>query len=346
MTQQNLAHAPDGANPDSPEKGLLPNDALTRVAETGILPVIAIPSPEAAVPLADALVAGGVRAIEVTLRNPWALEAIAAIRAAHPNMAIGAGTVLAEGQVAAAHQAGADFLVSPGFDPEIVRAAQAAGLPIVPGVVNPTQVTAAVKMGLKVLKFFPAEQSGGIPALTLLHGPFPDVSFVPTGGLTLANLGAYLDKPFVAACGGSYMAKTADIVAGNWTKITELCRQCVDVSLGFSLAHVGLNTGDAATAAATAARFADLFRLPVRDGHSSTFAGGAVECMKTPFYGEKGHVGFFVRSVERALAWYRSRGIPVREESIRRTADGARLQSFYLAEEPGGFAVHVVRKPS
>lgn len=230
MTQQNLAHAPDGANPDSPEKGLLPNDALTRVAETGILPVIAIPSLEAAVPLADALVAGGVRAIEVTLRNPWALEAIAAIRAAHPDMAIGAGTVLSEGQVAAARQAGADFLVSPGFDPEIVRAAQAAGLPIVPGVVNPTQVTAAVKMGLKVLKFFPAEQSGGIPALTLLHGPFPDVSFVPTGGLTLANLGAYLDKPFVAACGGSYMAKTADIVAGNWTKITELCRQWFEVS--------------------------------------------------------------------------------------------------------------------
>lgn len=346
MTQQNLAHAPEGANPDSPERALLPNDALARVAETGILPVIAIPSVEAAVPLADALVAGGVRSIEVTLRNPWALEAIAAIRAAHPDMAIGAGTILAESQVVAAQQAGADFLVSPGFDPEIVRTAQAAGLPIVPGVVNPSQVTAAVKMGLKVLKFFPAEQSGGIPALTLLHGPFPDVTFVPTGGLTLANLGAYLDRPFVAACGGSYMAKTSDIAAGNWAKITDLCRQCIDISLGFSLAHVGLNTGDAATAASTVARFADLFRLPVRDGRSSAFAGTAVECMKTPFYGAMGHIGFSVRSVERALAWYRARGIPVREESIRRTADGARLQSFYLAEEPGGFAVHVVKKAS
>ena len=192
MTQQNLAHAPDGTHYDNSEVACHTNDALTRVAETGILPVIAIPSVEAAVPLADALVAGGVRAIEVTLRNPWALEAIAAIRVAHPDMAIGAGTVLAESQVAAAQAAGADFLVSPGFDPEIVRAAQEVGLPIVPGVVNPSQVTAAVKMGLKVLKFFPAEQSGGLSALTLLHGPFPDVTFVPTGGLTLANIGAYL----------------------------------------------------------------------------------------------------------------------------------------------------------
>ena len=320
--------------------------ALDKVSESGILPVIAIPSLAAAVPLADAFVAGGISSIEVTLRNPWALDAIRAIRTAHPDMAIGAGTILFEEQVSAAQQAGADFLVSPGFDPEIVRVAQTVGMPIVPGVVNPTQMTAAVRMGLKTLKFFPAEQSGGISALTLLHGPFPDVRFIPTGGLGLNNIGTYLDKPFVAACGGSYMAKAADIAAGDWAKITDLCRQCIDISLGFSLAHVGLNTGDAATAASTVARFADLFRLPVRDGHGSAFAGSAIECMKTPFYGAKGHVGFSVRSVERALAWYRSRGIPVREESIRRTADGAHLQSFYLAEEPGGFAVHVVKKAS
>ena len=317
--------------------------ALDKVADIGILPVIAIPSPEAAVPLADALVAGGVPAIEVTLRNAWALEAIRAIRAAHPEMAIGAGTILTEEQVAAAKAAGADFLVSPGFDPEIVRASLAAGLPIVPGVVNPSQVTAAVKMGLKTLKYFPAEQSGGIPSLTLLHGPFPDVKFVPTGGLTLENIGAYLDKPFVAACGGSYMAKTADIVAGNWAKITALCRQCVDISLGFALAHVGINHVDADAALATTRRMAELFRLPVKDGHSSAYAGTAVESMKKPFYGAKGHIGFRTRSVERALAWYRSQGVAVREESIRKTADGSRLQSFYLEEEVGGFAVHVVK---
>jgi len=319
------------------------NTCLDKVAEIGILPVIAIPSLEAAVPLADALVAGGVPTIEVTLRNPWALESIKAIRAAHPEMIIGAGTILEESQVAAAKDAGADFLVSPGFDPDVVRAAQAVGIPIVPGVVNPSQVTAAVRMGLKTLKYFPAEQSGGLATLTLLHGPFPDVRFVPTGGLTLDNIGSYLDKPFVAACGGSYMAKTADIVAGNWTKITALCRQSMDISLGFTLAHVGINHEDAESALATTAAFAKLFRQPIKDGNSSAFAGTAVESMKKPFYGSKGHIGFRVRSVERALAWYRAQGVAVREESIRRTADGSRLQSFYLAEEPGGFAVHVVK---
>lgn len=318
--------------------------ALEKVSEIGILPVIAVPSPEAAVPLADALCTGGVPAIEVTYRNPWALDAVRAIRAAHPEMAIGVGTVLTEGQVPEAKAAGADFLVSPGFDPDIVRASLAAGMPIVPGVVNPSQVTAAVKMGLKTLKFFPAEQSGGIAALTLLHGPFPDVKFVPTGGLTLGNIGAYLDKPFVVACGGSYMAKTADIVAGNWAKITETCRACMDISLGFALAHVGINHADADSALTTTAALAKLFRLPIRDGNSSAFAGTAVESMKQPFYGEKGHIGFAVRSVERALAWYKAQGVAVREESIRRMADGSRLQSFYLADEIAGFAVHVVKK--
>ena len=315
-------------------------NALGKVAEIGILPVIAVPSPEAAVPLSDALTAGGVPTIEVTCRNLWALDAVRAIRAAHPEMAIGVGTVLTEAQIAEAKAAGADFLVSPGFDPDIVRASLAADMPIVPGVVNPSQVTAAVKMGLKTLKFFPAEQSGGIAALTLLHGPFPDVKFVPTGGLTLGNIGAYLDKPFVAACGGSYMAKTADIVSGNWAKISETCRACMDISLGFSLAHIGINHAAADSALATTAAFAKLFRLPIRNGNSSAFAGTAVESMKHPFHGEKGHIGFAVRSVERALAWYKAQGVAVRAESIRRTADGSRLQSFYLTDEIAGFAVH------
>ena len=203
--------------------------ALDKVADIGILPVIAIPSPEPAVPLADALVAGGVPAIEVTLRNPWALDAIRAIRAAHPEMAIGAGTILTEEQIAAAKDAGADFLVSPGFDPDIVRASLAAGLPIVPGVTDPTQISAAYKMGLRTLKFFPSELFGGVTALTLYHGPFPDVKFVPTGGLTTDNIGAYLAKPFVAACGGSYMAKGDLIKAGRFDEIAENCRACLKI---------------------------------------------------------------------------------------------------------------------
>ena len=205
-------------------------DKLEQIAKAGILPVIAIPSLETAVPLARALVKGGISAIEVTLRTPCALDAIAAIRKAFPAMAIGAGTILEEGQVVAARRAGADFLVSPGLDPVIVRAAQAAGMPIVPGVTNPSEITAAVKMGLCLLKFFPSEANGGISALTLMHGPFPEVRFVPTGGMTMQNIGSYLAKEFVAACGGSYMAKSADVKAGAWDKIAAACARCVDIA--------------------------------------------------------------------------------------------------------------------
>ena len=201
-----------------------------KIAAVGILPVIAVPSPEAAVPLAAALVQGGLCAVEVTLRNPWALDAIAAIRAAQPQMVIGAGTILAERQVADAQAVGADFLVSPGLDPDIVHAAQAVDLPIVPGVTNPSEIIAAMKLGLRTLKFFPAEISGGVAALTLYHGPFPDVRFVPTGGMTFDNVGTYLAKPFVAACGGSWMAKTADIKAGEWSKIAEGSRRSAEIA--------------------------------------------------------------------------------------------------------------------
>ena len=206
------------------------DEVLERVAAIGVLPVIAVPSVEAAEPLADALCAGGVAAIEVTLRNPWALDALVKIRARHPEMAIGAGTILDENQVAAAKAAGADFLVAPGLDVEIVRAAQAAGLPIVPGVTNPSEITRAVKLGLKTLKFFPAECFGGVKALTLMHGPFPEVKFVPTGGMSFANIGDYLKRPFVAACGGSYMAKGDVIAAGDWAKIAADCRRAVDIA--------------------------------------------------------------------------------------------------------------------
>lgn len=206
------------------------DEVLDRVAAIGVLPVIAVPSVEAAEPLSDALCAGGVPAIEVTLRTPCALEAIAKIRARHPEMAVGAGTILRDDQIAAAKAAGAEFLVSPGLDADIVKAAQAAGLPIVPGVTNPSEITLGVKLGLKVLKFFPAECFGGIQALTLMHGPFPEVRFVPTGGMNMGNIGDYLAKPFVAACGGSYMAKGADIKAGNFDLIAENCRRCVAIA--------------------------------------------------------------------------------------------------------------------
>jgi len=203
---------------------------MRALEETGILPVVSIPTAEAAVPLARALIAGGVRALEVTLRTPCAWAGIRSIRAAFPTLCLGVGTVLDEEQARAAKDAGADFLVAPGLDAEMVRTSAALGLPFIPGVTNPTEITQAVRLGLTVLKFFPAEISGGVAALSLYHGPFPDVRFIPTGGMNADNIGAYLSKSFVLACGGSYMAPSADVKAGAWAAITEKCRACLAIA--------------------------------------------------------------------------------------------------------------------
>lgn len=212
------------------KRGSCEAELTSSLRETGILPVVSIPAPEAAVPLARALVEGGVRAMEVTLRTPCALEGIRGIRAAFPELLLGVGTVLEAEQVHAAREAGADFLVAPGLDVDMVRVAGDLGLPFIPGVTNPTEITRAVKLGLKTLKFFPAEISGGVAALTLYHGPFPDVQFIPTGGMNRDNIGSYLRKPFILACGGSYMAPSADVKAGDWAAITEKCRACVETA--------------------------------------------------------------------------------------------------------------------
>jgi 2-dehydro-3-deoxyphosphogluconate aldolase/(4S)-4-hydroxy-2-oxoglutarate aldolase len=183
-----------------------------------VIPVLTVASAHDAVPLARALVAGGVPVLEVTLRTPAALAVIAAIAAEVPEAVIGAGTVLNPRDLAAARQAGARFAVSPGLTSELARAAE--GFPLLPGAVTPSEIMAARDLGFNRLKFFPAGSFGGIPALASLAGPFQDVRFCPTGGVTQANLRDYLALPNVVCAGGTWLAREADIAAGNWDAIT------------------------------------------------------------------------------------------------------------------------------
>lgn len=316
-------------------------NALEQIADIGILPVIKVEKLSDAVPLAAALRAGGVNAIEVTVRNDVAYDAICAIKATYPDMNVGAGTILTTDMAERALKASADFIVAPNFDPEVVAYCQKAEVPVAPCCVTGTEIGMAVKMGLRILKFFPSECNGGVTAIKLLAAPFASVRFVPTGGLDFGNLGSYLRCPAVAACGGSFMAKADAIRAGDWDGITKACKQAVGCSLGFELAHVGLNHPDAEAALTSAKALDCFFALGVKEGNSSIFTGKAVECMKTPFYGANGHIGFYCNSVPRALAWFRARQIPIREESVRTDAQGNMI-SFYLEEEINGFAVHVV----
>ncbi|EIU7612447.1 bifunctional 4-hydroxy-2-oxoglutarate aldolase/2-dehydro-3-deoxy-phosphogluconate aldolase [Vibrio vulnificus] len=192
-----------------------------------VIPVIAIDKAEDIIPLGKVLAENGLPAAEITFRSAAAAEAIRLLRETQPNMLIGAGTVLNREQAIAAKEAGATFIVSPGFNPNTVKACQEIGIDIVPGVNNPSTVEAALEMGLTTLKFFPAEASGGINMVKSLLAPYTDIELMPTGGINPANIKDYLAIPRVLACGGTWMVDKKLIEAGNWEELARLTREAV-----------------------------------------------------------------------------------------------------------------------
>ncbi|EGR0098638.1 TPA: bifunctional 4-hydroxy-2-oxoglutarate aldolase/2-dehydro-3-deoxy-phosphogluconate aldolase [Vibrio vulnificus] len=192
-----------------------------------VIPVIAIDKAEDIIPLGKVLAENGLPAAEITFRSAAAAEAIRLLRETQPGMLIGAGTVLNREQAIAAKEAGATFIVSPGFNPNTVKACQEIGIDIVPGVNNPSTVEAALEMGLTTLKFFPAEASGGINMVKSLLAPYTDIELMPTGGINPANIKDYLAIPRVLACGGTWMVDKKLIEAGNWEELARLTREAV-----------------------------------------------------------------------------------------------------------------------
>ncbi|UQA52941.1 MULTISPECIES: bifunctional 4-hydroxy-2-oxoglutarate aldolase/2-dehydro-3-deoxy-phosphogluconate aldolase [Vibrio] len=192
-----------------------------------VIPVIAIDKAEDIIPLGKVLAENGLPAAEITFRSAAAAEAIRLLRETQPDMLIGAGTVLNREQAIAAKEAGATFIVSPGFNPNTVKACQEIGIDIVPGVNNPSTVEAALEMGLTTLKFFPAEASGGINMVKSLLAPYTDIELMPTGGINPANIKDYLAIPRVLACGGTWMVDKKLIEAGNWEELARLTREAV-----------------------------------------------------------------------------------------------------------------------
>ena len=190
-----------------------------------VIPVLTIERLADAVPLARALVAGGVRVLEVTLRTPVAIEAAKAIIAEVPEAIVGIGTILNAGDLARAEALGAKFGISPGLTPELLSSAAASTLPFAPGIATASELMQALAHGFNLVKFFPAEQSGGIAALRALAGPFPDVQFCPTGGIGHANAQTWLSEPNVVAVGGSWLCPAAEIRSGNWAGITAICER-------------------------------------------------------------------------------------------------------------------------
>lgn len=314
-----------------------------KIAETGILPVIKVEKIEFAVPLAQALRKGGVSVIEITLRSECALDAIRQIKETFPDMIVSAGTVLTTDLVDQAIDAGADIIVTPGFNIKTVKYCVNKGICIVPGAVTASDIELGISMGLRVFKYFPAESMGGLPAIELLSGPFPKIKFIPTGGMNHDNLPKYLAKDFILACGGSYMAKSDLIRQERWDEITRLTREAVKTSMGFQLAHIGINHENAEQANECADWFCRAFDFAPSDHRNAVFAGTAVESLKTKYSGTKGHIGFSTISMSRALPYLRSKGFRFREDSIVTDAAG-KPRWAYFADEVDGFAVHIVQK--
>ena len=203
------------------------SEAVARIGASRVLPIATLDTPDQAAPLARALLAGGLTVVEITFRSEATADSVRIIRERYPDMLVGAGTVLDVEQVGIAHRAGSRFLLTPGFNPAVVEAALEAGLPIFPGINNPTGVEQAMGFGLETVKFFPAEAGGGVPFIKALSGPYADMQYIPTGGIGPGNLAAYLALPSVLACGGSWIADPALTRAGRFDEVARLAAEAV-----------------------------------------------------------------------------------------------------------------------
>ncbi len=205
---------------------------FNKVAQLGIVPVIAIEKVEAAIPLADALLQGGLPVVEITFRTAAAAEVIRKISQERPQLLVGAGTVLTAANLEAAKASGAAFAVAPGLNPQIVKQAQAIGLPFVPGIATPSDIEAGLSLGCKLLKFFPAGAFGGVTMIEAFSAPYKHtgVKFMPTGGVNTGNLEAYLKIDTVAAVGGTWIAKKEDLTEGKWDDIRSRCKAALAIA--------------------------------------------------------------------------------------------------------------------
>lgn len=314
-----------------------------QIYDCGIVPVVKLDRVEDAVPLANALIAGGMRCIEVTFRTACAEEAIRAIAKQVPDMLVGAGTVLTPEQAQRAVDAGAKFVVSPGLNETTVQYCVEHSIPIFPGCSSPSDVEKALSFGLTYLKFFPAEACGGLKTIKAMCGPYTNVTFMPTGGINEDNLSSYLAYEKILACGGSWMVKDSLIQAGRFDEITRLANSAMMKMLDFSLAHVGVNCPDAMAAADGASKLAALLGSEIKDGNSSIFVGSDVELMKTNYLGANGHIGIYTSSVQRAVAFLTAKGYEFNEQTYKYDARG-KLKVAYLSGEIAGFAIHFVNR--
>jgi 2-dehydro-3-deoxyphosphogluconate aldolase/(4S)-4-hydroxy-2-oxoglutarate aldolase len=320
------------------------HQVLEELGKIGIIPVIKIDDPGKAVPLAKALAAGGIPCAEVTFRTAQGEEAIRRIRVELPGILVGAGTILSPEQADRAIKAGAQFIVSPGYNQRVVDACLERGIPITPGCSTPTDFERALEAGLEVVKFFPAEQSGGLGYIKAVAAPYAGLKFIPTGGINAGNIGLYAAYHRVLACGGTWMVGPELIGAGNFERVTALSREAVLAMLGFTVLRFGLEAGSPEAAEQGAALFEALFGFGARDNDASVFAGGRLELLKgggPP--GRRGLIVIAANSPARAQFYLERRGVVFDPASAEFGPEG-NLKAIRAGDGILGFAWGLVQK--
>lgn len=318
------------------------NEIFEKIQKIGIVPVLAIKDIKDAIPIANALRLGGLYCAEITFRTDAACEAIKQITDAFPDMLIGAGTVLNTNQVDQAVAAGAKFIVSPGLNPTVVKYSISKNIPVIPGTSNPSDLEQAIELGLDIVKFFPAEASGGIKMIKAMSAPYGNIKFMPTGGINADNLNSYLGFPKIIACGGSWMVNNELIESGNFEKIAELTKEAVLTMLNFEVRHVGINCNTENEALKTTELFSKMFGFEQKIGNKSIFAGIGIEAMKSPYLGKNGHIAIVTNYIERAIYYLELNGFTFDYNTASYKND--KLIAIYLKDEISGFAVHLLQK--
>lgn len=316
------------------------NEILNRISKIGIVPVVKLDDAKNAEPLAKALIDGGLPCAEVTFRTDAAEESISVMTKKFPEMLVGAGTVLTVEQVDRAVNAGAKFIVTPGFNAKIVKYCVDNNIPVTPGCPTTSDIEAAIEFGLDVVKFFPAENLGGISMIKALSAPYSGIKFMPTGGINAKNINDYLDCDKILACGGSWMVKDTLINAGKFDEIEALTKEAVTNMLGFKLAHLAINCKDEEQAKSVADMFTNAFGFAQNEIPVSYFCTDSIEVMKNNGRGTMGHIAVKTNYMDKAVAFLERKGIALDYDSAKYDEKG-KMNFIYLKDEIGGFAVHL-----
>lgn len=311
------------------------------IKETGIIPVVKIEKAELAVELAQILMGEGISVIEITFRTSAAEEAIRAIRKHLPSMLVGAGTVLNTDQLTKAISAGAHFIVTPGFNPIIVERALELKIPIIPGVSSASEIEQALSHGLDTVKYFPAVPLGGVLSLKSLNGPYPNVMFIPTGGLNLENMNEFLEYKNILAIGGSWMVDPKDLESKDFDRIKEKTAEAVQKMIGLEFDHIGFKPE---CFEETVHQFEKFLRIKRFDHSKSSFVSDKLEIIHE--FNPKvltQHLAYRVNDIQRAMHYFISRGYSFdMDTQLKDTQNN--IKAIYFKEIIGGYSIHLIKK--